>query len=338
MNSSVELCVPKLRRCVLAIKRIVLIETMNVVHLRELDLNLLVLLRDLLETKSTVKTAKRSGRTQSAVSHGLGRLRAMFDDQLLIRVGGGLSLTAFAEELVDPLHRLLLDTQRLVTAPRSLDPARLQRTFTLGCTDYAEIVLVPTLMQRLRKEAPMATLVTRALGADAEAALIAREVDLVYGTRFKQLGAIVEEPLQRESMRVLLRCGHPALTRRLTRKAYAALDHVLVTPRGSPGLGRYGARSIWIGAPCRVAIAQLRLSGADCGPDRLRRDVATRICAANDRNRQTGVSASPGANRRLHLQDGLLPNAGSRPCSPLVSHTLFRRCANERPRSPKQDS
>ena len=226
---------PKLRRCVLVIKRIVLIETMNAVHLRELDLNLLVLLRDLLETKSTVKTAKRSGRTQSAVSHGLSRLRVMFDDQLLVRVGGGLSLTAFAEELVDPLHRLLLDTQRLVSAPRSLDPVRLQRTFTLGCTDYAEIVLVPTLMQRLRKEAPMATLVTRALGADAEAALIAREVDLAYGTRFKQLGAIVEEPLQRESMRVLLRCGHPALARRLTRKAYAALDHVLVTPRGSPG-------------------------------------------------------------------------------------------------------
>jgi DNA-binding transcriptional LysR family regulator len=81
----------------------------------------------------------------------------------------------------------------------------------------------------------MATLVTRALGAEAESALIAREVDLVYGTRFKQQAAIVEEPLQRENMRVLLRSGHPALGRRLTRKAYAALEHVLVTPRGAPG-------------------------------------------------------------------------------------------------------
>ena len=36
-------------------------------------------------------------------------------------------------------------------------------------------------------------------------------------------------------MTVLLRRGHPALAKRLTPRAYAALDHVLVTPRGLPG-------------------------------------------------------------------------------------------------------
>jgi DNA-binding transcriptional LysR family regulator len=36
-------------------------------------------------------------------------------------------------------------------------------------------------------------------------------------------------------MVVLLRRGHPELERRLTPKRYAALDHVLVTPRGLPG-------------------------------------------------------------------------------------------------------
>lgn len=36
-------------------------------------------------------------------------------------------------------------------------------------------------------------------------------------------------------MRVVLRRGHPALERRLTPRRFAALDHVLVTPRGLPG-------------------------------------------------------------------------------------------------------
>jgi DNA-binding transcriptional LysR family regulator len=36
-------------------------------------------------------------------------------------------------------------------------------------------------------------------------------------------------------MTVLLRRGHPALAERLTARRYAALDHVLVTPRGLPG-------------------------------------------------------------------------------------------------------
>ena len=36
-------------------------------------------------------------------------------------------------------------------------------------------------------------------------------------------------------MTVLLRRGHAALHRRMTARAYAALDHVLVTPRGLPG-------------------------------------------------------------------------------------------------------
>ena len=46
---------------------------------------------------------------------------------------------------------------------------------------------------------------------------------------------LVEPKVVDEDMRVILRRGHPALKKRLTAKDYAALDHVLVTPRGLPG-------------------------------------------------------------------------------------------------------
>ena len=50
------------------------------VQLKNIDLNLLVILDDLHKTRSTTTTARRLGRTQSAISHALGRLRDVFDE------------------------------------------------------------------------------------------------------------------------------------------------------------------------------------------------------------------------------------------------------------------
>ncbi|MFO0612862.1 MAG: LysR family transcriptional regulator [Polyangiaceae bacterium] len=208
---------------------------MKRVHLGGVDLNLLVVLDDLLETRSASATARRLGRTQSAVSHALSRLRSTFDDPLFTRVGASLRPTPLAERVAAPLRAVLVDTQALVNRSRAVDPARLVRTFTLACTDFAEIVLLPSLMPRLRVEAPGVTVVTRALGAEVEQALMSRDVDLAYGTRFRPLSGIQEEAVAYEDMRVLLRRGHPATKAPLTPKSYAALDHVLVTPRGLPG-------------------------------------------------------------------------------------------------------
>ena len=74
---------------------------MSDVHLAEVDLNLLVVLRELLRARSTTAAARRLGRTQSAVSHALARLRALFGDPLFLRSGGALRPTARAEALAE---------------------------------------------------------------------------------------------------------------------------------------------------------------------------------------------------------------------------------------------
>ncbi len=48
---------------------------MNDIDLGQLDLNLLLVLDVLLEERHVTRASKRLGRTQSAVSHALGRLR-----------------------------------------------------------------------------------------------------------------------------------------------------------------------------------------------------------------------------------------------------------------------
>ena len=54
--------------------------TIDHVHLRRLDLNLLLAFDALMETRSVSAAARRLGVGQSAMSHALGRLRALFDD------------------------------------------------------------------------------------------------------------------------------------------------------------------------------------------------------------------------------------------------------------------
>ncbi|MEI8633520.1 LysR family transcriptional regulator [Vibrio sp. PP-XX7] len=56
-------------------------------RLEKLDLNLLVVLESLLETQSVSQTAQELNVSQPTISAALKRLRAYFDDELLIPAG-----------------------------------------------------------------------------------------------------------------------------------------------------------------------------------------------------------------------------------------------------------
>ena len=64
---------------------------MNEIDLRRFDLNLLVVFDVLMTERSVTRAAERLGRTQSAVSHSLSRLREQFGDPLLVKGGCGCS-------------------------------------------------------------------------------------------------------------------------------------------------------------------------------------------------------------------------------------------------------
>jgi DNA-binding transcriptional LysR family regulator len=218
---------------------------MKQAHLADLDLNLLVVLDSLLRTRSTTRTARELGRTQSAVSHSLARLRDAFGDELFVREGAALRPTTRAEAVITPLADLLSQTRAIVEGDRTeLNPKKLARAFAIGATDFFEVLLLPGLLARLAREAPKVDLVMRAPGDDVERALSTREIDLALGTRFRALAGVLTEPISSEGMAMLARRGHPAL-RHLEARAgghprvpldiYVSLLHALVTPRGSPG-------------------------------------------------------------------------------------------------------
>jgi DNA-binding transcriptional LysR family regulator len=132
-------------------------------NLSRLDLNLLVAFDALLTERSVTRAAARIGLGQSAMSHNLGRLRALFGDELLTRGPDGMRPTPRALALLDPVRVTLAQIQAAVLQREAFDPATAERTFRVGLADSIEVAIVPSLMAQLRREAPRVALRLRPL-------------------------------------------------------------------------------------------------------------------------------------------------------------------------------
>jgi DNA-binding transcriptional LysR family regulator len=127
-------------------------------HNGRIDLNLLEYLDILLRERNVTKAASHLGLSQPAMSNGLGRLRVMFDDPLLVRTSDGMTPTERALELQPVIREVLAKVDKAVQPRAAFDAATAERFFRIMATDYAESTIFPPILQRLREEAPGITL------------------------------------------------------------------------------------------------------------------------------------------------------------------------------------
>ncbi|WP_395665806.1 LysR family transcriptional regulator [Methylocella sp.] len=127
------------------------IDTNNLSHV---DLNLLVALDALLTERSVTRAAARIGLKQSAMSHNLARLRALFGDELLTRYANGMRLTPRALALIDPLRGALSQIEAIVAREDAFNPATSERVFRIGLPDSSEVLHGPALLAHLLQAAP----------------------------------------------------------------------------------------------------------------------------------------------------------------------------------------
>ncbi len=155
--------------------------------LRGVDLNLLVAFDAVARTGNVTAAARVVGVTQSAMSHALRRLRALFDDPLFVRSPTGVSLTPRAEALVVPVRNGLLTLSRVLSDPAAFEPATSTRTFAIASVDLFTWVGAPGIVQRLAEQAPEVGLTVRPLGSELGPQLETGQVDLL------QFMAVVDE-------------------------------------------------------------------------------------------------------------------------------------------------
>lgn len=231
--------------------------------LARFDLNQLVAMELLLRLGSVTQAARRLGVTQSAMSHTLRRLRETFDDPLLVRGGAAMVPTPRALTLKTPLRAALRSLADAIDEPEAFDPATSERVFRLASPDLFDVLFFPDLLRRFAEEAPRASLTAlsgferlreRLETGDLDAAIVPSAV----GPSDPEMGPALPGDLR---LRWLLddvwmpfvRSDHPALGRgRLSPRAFAALDHILVSPSGE-GLGATDALLAEQGLSRRIA-------------------------------------------------------------------------------------
>jgi DNA-binding transcriptional LysR family regulator len=176
------------------------------------DLNLLIVFHVLLEERSVTRTGARLGRTQSAISNALKRLRDQFDDPLLVRTPEGLSPTPRAAELAPLVARIVRDAGDCIAPPGDFDAATAQAHFTIGAPDRFSLPVFLPLLKHLGQVAPGIIINLRTTDRDYAISLIeAGEVDLAVGW-FDATPPHLERSLAFEDQFVCLcRRDHPLL-------------------------------------------------------------------------------------------------------------------------------
>jgi DNA-binding transcriptional LysR family regulator len=199
---------------------------MQDVHLRSVDLNLLLALHALLEERHVTQAARRCFLSQPAMSRAFERLRSMFGDRLLIRGSRGYERTARGERLLHELESLIPRLEALVRG-EEFEPRRSQARIRLALTDHASAVLLPPLLERLRVEAPGIALDISVWQSHMYDDVAAGRLDLALSAEAVP-PSLETEVLYEETFVCVVGSRCRPRTRRLTLKQYLDLPHAIV--------------------------------------------------------------------------------------------------------------
>lgn len=203
-------------------------------NVSDLDLNLLRVF-DAIATESSVTVAgERIGLSQPAMSNALARLRQLFDDPLFVRTPRGMRPTPFAQQLAQPVREALHLIQIALQQHAGFEPRSSGNTFRFWMSDIGEMVFLPGLLERVKRDAPGVRIeVVRIPIKDVHTALEAGELDLAVGFLPGLTTGVRQQPLFREHYVCMLRADHPVIGANISAKQFREAAHVLVSYVGT---------------------------------------------------------------------------------------------------------
>lgn len=201
---------------------------------KPLDLNLLVVIESLYRTMNVSKTAQELSVTQSAISHGLKKLREHFNDPLFVRASKGMTLTETAKRLRPQIEDLVHKALALSQENEKFDPLKITDRITIATSDYVEILVMPAILKRLKTEAPNLQISVRPTRGDfPKTELENGTFDLAIAGFYKNLPeGFYETKVLEDTFSTAYRKKHPLIQGEIKASQFYDLDHALITLQG----------------------------------------------------------------------------------------------------------
>lgn len=224
-------------------------------NIRNIDLNLLVVLDVLLDERSVSRAAQRLNLSQPAVSGALKRLRETFQDPLFVRSRQGIRPTPQALDLIGPVKTVLQEIDTILSLAE-FSPDAADSVFTIAATDYAQMTFLAPLMQLVHLEAP--NIRFSIVSTDI------RRMPEQFDRQEIDFAITVPEmaPSNANSMELFddryvcaVSPDHPAARTQLSLDDFCALDHVLVAPSSDGFFGPTDDALAKLGRRRRVSVS-----------------------------------------------------------------------------------
>jgi len=175
------------------------------------------------------------------MSRALQRLRAMFNDPLLVKSEQGYELSPRAVSIDLALAQILAEIQYLI-APPTFDPALAKGDIRIVALDYELVVLLPKIAARIQKEAPGIHVWTFAPKMNAIEGLdftplINGDIHLILTAFKKTHSGLYQQRLLDENNICITAADHPDAGQKIDGERFMQRRHVWVNIFGpDPGL------------------------------------------------------------------------------------------------------
>ena len=240
-------------------------------HIKDLDLNLLVVFDALHRERSVTRAAADVGLSQGAMSHALNRLRTFFEDPLFVKTSDGMLPTPKGEQLGVTVSQIVAAIRQNVVAEANFDPAIARRTFVLCMTDMGELVFLPPLIRRMRKLAPHCTIRSVQVPLEhIEGMLASGDADLALGSIHAAPEGLYQQQLFMHSFVTLVSVHNRKIGKTLSRAQFESTPQIVVSLTGRASAAYDSAfdahgikRNVYLTTPHFLAVPHL----IDAQPD-----------------------------------------------------------------------
>ncbi|HEY7390205.1 MAG TPA: LysR family transcriptional regulator [Bryobacteraceae bacterium] len=198
-----------------------------------IDLKLLSIINELHRTRSVSLAAENLQLSQSTISMSLAKLRRQFQDPLFVRTSMGMEPTPHALEVLALLKKAEGLIQSALEHQVRFEPATSSRIFRVCSTDIAQLTLIPPLMRKLERMAPLVQVELVNLSDSILQRLESGEADLAVGYIPPMGAGFYQQRLFRDRFMCAVRMGHPRIDRELTLEMFQRENHLTVGTSGT---------------------------------------------------------------------------------------------------------